>query len=459
MITAEMDAPARVIPVYPARPEKIPGLATFLRMVRDNTIAVWPDFMFEATITERRTFRRRVLIAHHPDAIRHVLLDNAGNYARDRIGRRLLEPGLGKALLTLEGEAWRRHRRIMAPAFLPRRIDAFVPVIADVTRDLVREWDALPDGTEIDVSAAMTRLTLRIIARIMFSTEADGDAKTVGEAVTAYMELARPAIADLLGLPAWMAPRRRSAQATLAGMDRVIRAIIERRRRAPAAHDDLLALLLAARDEDGGGGLGDGELRDEVATVFSAGHETTANALSWAWYLLALAPDEADRLAAEASAVGGDPADAAALTRLPRTRMVFDETLRLYPAAHTIARAALGDDEIMGVRLRAGTEIIMSPWVMHRHRAFWPDPDRFDPENFSSAASAARPRFLYFPFGGGPRICIGAHLAITEALIILAMLTSRFRLHLVEDQCIDPVGLITLRPRHGIRMRIERRRS
>jgi cytochrome P450 len=447
-------------PAAPPRPRGRLPLLRFLRTVRDNTIATWPEAAFDLDFMERRLLFRRTVVANSPATIKHVLLDNADNYVKSVIARRLLSPGLGNGLLTAEGADWRRQRRIMAPAFQHKRIEGFAPTMNAAAQAMLARWDALPAGAGLDIAEAMMRVTLTIIARTMFSTESEDEIAAVGDAVSAYQLSVRPGMADLIGLPEWLPRRGASAGArALRGLDSLFNAIIERRRRGGGPHDDLLALLLAARDDETGSGLSDAELRDEVATIFTAGHETTANALAWTWYLLSGHPAVEARLHEElARVLGGRAPGFADIPALGFTRAVIDEAMRLYPPAHTLSREALADDEIAGHRIAAGTAVIISPWVMHRHRAHWRDADSFDPDRFGPGGDAPRERFVYMPFGGGPRICIGASFALTEAVLIVAAVAQRYRLRLKPGHPVEPVGLITLRPRYGLPMTLERRR-
>jgi cytochrome P450 len=370
-----------------------------------------------------------------------------------------LEPGLGKGLLTSDGEEWRRQRRIMAPAFDHRSIVSYVPQMAEATRTMLARWDRLPEGSTLDIAAEMMRLTLAIIARAMFSADAEDVGPTVEAAMNRYQLDVRPDILDLLNIPEWV-PRLRSRKwrSIFDGVDKAIDRIIARGMNEGGQPRDLLARLIAARDAETGRAMSAKEVRDQVVTIFMAGHETTALALAWTWYLLSQHPAEEARFHAEI--------DARSCPQLPSfddvaglayTRMVLQESMRLYPPAHTISRQALADDEVAGHRVRKGLMVLIVPWVVHRHRLLWERPEVFDPERFTQERSAARPRFAYLPFGGGPRICIGASFAMTEAALILAIVGRRYRLRLLPDHPVEPVGLITLRPRHGLRMILERR--
>jgi cytochrome P450 len=451
-------APGLAMPRWPEGP---PTLRRFLRTVRENTLATYPPEAFDEDIIAQRLLWRRRFIINEPSAIRHVLLDNADNYAKSELTRRLLEPGLGRGLLTSEGETWRRHRRIMAPAFDHRSIAGYAPIMVEVAGHLLAQWDALSEPTEIDVAAAMMRTTLHIISRAMFSSDSDGIVDAVEHGVTLYQANVRPGLLDLLRFPVWITRLLSFRRATGAfdEFDRSVDQLLQARGRQPDSEPkDLLARLIAARDTDTGTSMTAQEVRDQVVTVFMAGHETTAQALAWAWYLLSLHPEAEAKLHEELDAVlEGRTPRYEDLVDLSYTRMVIEEAMRLYPPAHTMAREPVHDDHLLGHRVPAGSLVLIVPWLLHRKRALWPDPHRFDPERFSPAYASARPRFAYIPFGAGQRICIGAAFAMTEAMLILATIAQRYRLRLNPRHPVEPQGLITLRPRYGLRMVLERR--
>jgi cytochrome P450 len=443
----------------PVRPDGPLTLRQFLALVRDNTLATFPPEAFDEDIIAGRLFWRRRFIINEPNGIRHVLLDNAANYRKSELTRRLLEPGLGRGLLTSEGETWRRHRRIMAPAFDRRSIEGYAPVITAVTRDLLAEWDALPDRSDVDVGAAMMRTTLHIISRAMFSANSDEIVGVVERGVGRYQMTMRPSLFDLLGCPAWLASlfsRRRRTAAMFNEFDRAVDELISSRAHDPNAQPkDLLARLVAARDAETGGGMTANEVRDEVVTIFMAGHETTAQALTWTWYLLSLHPAIEARLDEELRAVlNGRTPQYEDIAQLCYTRMVIEESMRLYPPAHTMAREPIAADEVLGRRIPAGAIVLIAPWLLHRKASLWHEPHRFDPDRFTTEPA----RFSYIPFGAGQRICIGAAFAMTEAILILAMIAQHYRLRLKPGHPIEPQGLITLRPRYGMPMVLERRR-
>jgi len=445
----------------PGAPQGRASLRQSLRAMRENALTAHGPENFSADIIAQRILWRRMFILNEPGAIRYVLLDNAANYTKSEVGRRLLEPGLGRGLLTSEGETWRRHRRIMAPAFDPRSVVGYTPIMTEVTHTLLAQWDALPEGSEVDAAAAMMHVTLHIISKAMFSSDSDEIVDVVESGVGQYQTMVRPSLFDLLHFPQWFA--RLVAPLPTEGIfdefDRKVDLLLTERGREPDAEPkDLLARLLAARDAETGGGMTAKEVRDQVVTIFMAGHETTSLALSWTWYLLSQHPAVEAKLHRElAEMLGGRTPRNDDIANLRYTRMVIEESMRLYPPAHTTGRQPIKPDEILGHRIPAGAEVLIMPWLIHRKPQLWENPERFDPERFAPERAAERPRFAYIPFGAGPRICIGAAFAMTEAILILATMAQRYRLHLKPGHPVEPQGLITLRPRYGMQMILQRR--
>jgi cytochrome P450 len=431
-------------------------LFEFFRTVRDNMIATYAEEAYERDIVERRIFGRPRFLVNEPSAIKHVLLDNAANYQKSEITRRILEPGLGRGLITSEGETWRRHRRIMSPAFDHRSIASYTPIMTGAAQELLADWSRRGAGASVDVATAMMEVTLNIISRTMFSSDSDHIVAIMERSARCYQAQMRPNVMDFLGFPAWLAGlgRIRVADRTLAEFDAEIDRLIKMRSSDPEdGPRDLLVRLIAARDEQTGGGMATQEVRDHAITIFTAGHETTAMAMTWTWYLLSQHPAEEAKLHAELETVlGGRAPNSEDLVRLAYARMVIEESMRLYPPVHTIAREALADDTLAGRHVPKGSAVLIAPWVLHRHLKLWHNPGRFDPERFSPEQTATRPRFSYLPFGGGRRICIGAAFATAEATILLATIAQRYRLQLVAGHPVEPQGLITLRARHGMKM-------
>jgi cytochrome P450 len=446
---------APVLPAPVPRPGPLP-LFEFFRVLRDNMIATYPEEAYESEMLHRKMFGRHRFVLSEPAAIKHVLLDNAANYQKTEIARRLLEPGLGRGLVTSEGETWRRHRRTMAPSFDHRSIAAYTPIMTAATEELLEEWSRLGANEPVDVATAMMKLTLHIISRTMFSTDSEAMIAIMERGAGNYQAGMRPNIMDFLGWPAWLAglPRARVADRSLGEFDAEIDRLTQLRSGASGdGHKDLLARLIAARDDETGSRMTAKDVRDHVITIFMAGHETTAMAMTWIWYLLSQHPREEAILHAELAAVlGGRAPTDEDVGKLVYTRMVIEESMRLYPPVHTISRAALADDTLLGRTIPKGSNILIVPWVLHRHRLLWKNPGAFIPERFSAEQSAGRPRFSYLPFGGGRRICIGAAFAMTEATVLLATIAQRYRPRLVPGHPVEPRGLITLRARHGMLM-------
>jgi cytochrome P450 len=344
----------------------------------------------------------------------------------------------------------------MSPAFDHRSIASYSSIMAEAAQASLAAWQSRGKGATIDVANAMMAVTLDIISRTMFSSDSDKIVAIMERSAGRYQAQMRPNVLDFLGLPAWLAGvvRIGVVARTFGEFNTEIDRLIKMRSMRPEnGPNDLLARLIAARDEQTGGGMTAREVRDHVITIFTAGYETTAMAMTWTWFLLSQHPVEEAKLHSELQSVlGGRAPKSDDLSKLTYTRMVIEESMRLYPPVHTITREALGDDTLAGRHVLKGSNILIAPWVLHRHRLLWHDPGRFDPERFSPQQTAARARFSYLPFGGGRRICIGAAFAMAEATILLATIAQRFCLRLVSGHPVDPQGLITLRPRHGMMM-------
>ena len=455
------DGPPRL--AAPRPPERPLSRREFFEVFADNQIATYGAESYSTDIQEFRILWKRTMLVNEPSAIKHVLLDNAANYQKTEIGRRQLEPALGRGLLTSEGETWRRHRRIMAPSFDHRSINGYAPVMTEIALALTETWGALAEGAEIDVAPAMMQATLAVISRTMFSRDSEDVVALVDRSMTRFQTETSPGLIDFLELPRWLNSLtfRGRPEPAFAELDAVIERLLASRAPGPGdgRGNDLLARLVAARDEETGRGMTADEIRSQVITIFLAGHETTSQALSWTWYLLSQHPAAEARLERElAQALEGRPPRHADLVNLPFTRSVVEEAMRLYPPAHTLSRTALKEDELLGRRVRGGTTVVISPWLLHRNPKLWDAPERFAPERFAPEQAAQRHRFAYIPFGAGPRICIGAAFAMAEAMLILAAIAQRYRLRLKPGFAVEPQALITLRPRHGMRMILERRR-
>jgi cytochrome P450 len=405
----------------------------------------------------------RGILLSHPADIEDVMVRKNRSFAKGRFYA-LLRPLLGEGLLTSEGDFWLRQRRLAQPAFHHERIAGYGQVMVHYTQDMLATW---AEGERRDVSAEMSALTLRVVARALLDADITADARDVGEtlAVAAHElddEVNGP---SLLVPPAWPTPGRRRLAAAVRRLDRIVYRVIQQRRSAGDDRGDLLAMLLRAQDADGSL-MTDRQVRDEAMTIVVAGHETTALALAWTWYLLATHPEAEAVLHHELHTVlHGQPPTLADLPRLRYTDMVVRETLRLYPPSVELGRETIAPVEIGGYLLPPGTNVLFSPWVVHRDPRWFPEPDRFRPERWADApgpdadGSLAQrlPRFAYFPFGGGPRLCIGQQFALMEAVLLVAAIAQHYRLVLEPGTRVQPDPSLTLRFKGGLPMLLERR--
>ncbi len=397
---------------------------------------------------------------NHPDGVRRVLQENNRNYGKGALTLGFFKPVVGEGLLTSEGALWLRQRRLIQPVFHRRSVATFASLMTGETLAMLERWRPAIDGGEpLDVPAEMARLTLDIVTRALFHAHVGEEPGVIGRAINTIVE-------DLgfrFEVPFYPphrvpTPRNRRFRAAVRTVDRAVYSIIAGRRRDGGNEEDLLALLMGTRDEATGEAMGDKQLRDEVMTLFLAGHETTANALSWALFLISTHSHVERRLREELHDVLGPDRRVPTIGDLPNltyTSMVVDETLRLYPPAWITNRQAIAEDEILGHRIPAGAFVSLSPSVLHRHPKYWGHPDGFDPERFAPGGVDGRPRFAYFPFGGGPRQCIGQSMALVEAQLVLATLLGRCRLRPVSDRPVEAEALATLRPRGGLPMTVE----
>jgi cytochrome P450 len=409
------NAPARFRPAVPKPLREQPGLFGFLRAARANPLTTWLDVHFEKPVVAADGALGRVTVVSDPSLIRYLYVENAANYRKDDLQRRVLAPGLGNGLLTAEGDEWKLQRRTLAPIFSARHV---------------------PQGRASDPDA-------------------------LGRAITRFLESVGPIDPlDVFGVPGFV-PRigRLRARPALRFFAEVVDELIARRRSLiakDAAPADLLTLLLKAQDPETGQGLTDLEVKANIVTFIAAGHETTANALTWALYCLSQDSDARTRVEAEVDAVepGADfDADA-----LPFTKAVMEETMRLFPPVPFMSRQAIAEDRIGRIKIPKGSLVMVAPWVLHRHRTLWQEPDAFMPERFLPENRAAIPRFAYLPFGAGPRVCIGQSFSLQEAVVVLAHVTRAARFTLADDHApVMPLHRVTLRPENGLRMTVSPR--
>jgi cytochrome P450 len=395
----------------------------------------------------------------HPDYFKHVLQDNNRNYRRDAFFNDIVKQFTGLSLFTADGDDWLSRRRLMQPAFRRQRLASFGSVMADSTARLIERWDSGPRGQRLEIDREMMALTLQVAGRALFSRDLLGESRELGEAFTAVSEYINFRMGNPFALPVFVPTRpNRLFRRALVAVDRSIFDMIRERRHGSQPTDDLLAMLMEARDADTGKGMSDQQLRNEVALMMFAGHETTSVTLSWALYLLSQNPEVEAQLHAELDqALGGRAPTLAELPNLPFNRAVIEETLRLYPPAFGITRQSVDADEFGGYRVPANASLTLVFYNVHRDPRFWSEPDRFDPSRFSAERSAGRPPFTYLPFGAGPRQCIGNQLALAEAQLVLASIAQRFQLRLVPGHPVRPNPIFTLRTSHGLPMTAARR--
>ncbi|MHB8419503.1 MAG: cytochrome P450 [Myxococcales bacterium] len=400
-----------------------------------------------------------VHILNHPDHVRRVLVDNQKAYGKGSRGYLRLRETLGYGLVTSEGDFWKRQRRIANPAFHHERIAHFSEVMVRCAEEAASGWaGAMASGEPLDVSREMMRLTLRIIGLTMLSTEVAGDASAVGSALDDLLHVTIHRIKDIVVAPlAVPTPGNRRFLRARAALDRVVNGIIaERRRTGETGKGDLLEMLMAARDPETGEGMTDAQLRDEAMTIFTAGHETTANAMSWTLYLLSLYPNVERRVRAElAEVVGGRPVRLDDLPKLVWIDRTIKESMRLFPPVWGLERSVLEDDVVGGFEIPKGSWVFMSPYKIHRDPRFWENPEGFDPDRFTPEAEAARHKAAYLPFSLGPRKCIGESFAMLEARLLLATLLRRAKLELVPGRKVVPEPTVTLRPKGGLWMAVK----
>ncbi len=392
----------------------------------------------------------------HPDHIQHVLQANYGNYKKGR-GYRILKLSLGEGLLTSEGALWQRQRKMTQPSFQSQQVASFVGTMTQNALGMLGRWDQYAArGESFDLVPDFMRLTLNIAAQVLFTTNLEADAESIRRTLEIGRDYSVERAWSLFPPPlSWPTKRNRQYRAALAHIHSIIDRIIAERRRAPARVNDLLTMLMEARDENGAP-MSDKQLRDEVVTLLTAGHETTTLALAWSCYLIGTRPEVMERMAAEAASLNGRPPAYEDLMKLRYSRMVIEESMRLYPPVWTLSRTAIDEDEIGGHHIPAGSEILIFPYITQRHPRWWSDPDVFRPERFAPENSAARPRYAYLPFGAGPRTCIGLNFAMTEILAVLTLILQRFRFRLaIDPAAVRPDPSVTLQAIPGVPVQLE----
>jgi cytochrome P450 len=401
-----------------------------------------------------------------PALIRHVLLDNIDNYDKRTPAFDAVRVVLGNGMLTSGGGFWRRQRRIAQPAFHGESVRHFAPILSRLAADCAAAWErAAAAGETVDACTDMMKVTLRIVAETLFGDDLRGSADEINRVFPQILSCLASRVTSPIRAPLWMpTANNRRLRPALTVLDGIVERLIAAKRRRLAAggeadsppRRDLLTILMLARDDETGEGMTDGQLRDEVMTLLIAGHETTANALSWLWYLLDRHPDEQERLRDELlAATGGRPPAVDDLPKLPRLKAVIQETLRLYPPVWMFDRRAIGPDDLGGTKVAAGDLVIFCPYAIHRLPDLWRDPEAFRPERFEAGREEQKNKFAYLPFSAGPRTCIGNSFAMLESQIIVGTLLSRFRVRLADPAVITPQPRVTLRTSRPVVLRLE----
>jgi cytochrome P450 len=443
---------------WPPGPRRTPRAVLPLALGRDPLAFLQDTVRRYGDIAHLTAGGEHLVVLNHPQMIKDVLVTNQRNFRKGR-GLERARKLLGDGLLTSEGATHLRQRRLIQPAFHKERIASYASAMTEYADRVRHSWT---HGVTLDIAEEMTRLTLGIVGRTLFNADVEAQARDVGRALTEVMNsfwTTMLPFADLLErLPI---PALRRAKAARARLDRIIYDLIAERRRTPGDRGDLLSMLLMAQDEEQGGrGMTDEQVRDESMTIFLAGHETTANALSWTWYLLGSAPDVEERMHEEIDRVlGGRLPAAADLPKLPVVEQVITESMRLYPPAWIVGRRAIDPYPVGEYVLPPRTIVLVSPWVTHRDGRFFPNPERFEPGRWTPAFRQSLPQFAYFPFGGGARRCIGEAFAWTELMLVTATLAQHWKLRLVAGHPVVPQPVVTLRVKHGLKMRLERRNT
>ena len=395
----------------------------------------------------------------HPNHVKHVLQDNHQNYRKGWVFNRI-KPYWGESLLTADGDTWRQQRRRVQPSFKREHTAGFAPIVTARTSEMLDRWETIASSRrEVALYNEMTELALVIIGDVLFGVDLWADAAQMARAAQSALAVLKKRVAALAPLPLWVPTAdNRRFNGAMRMLNARISAIVAQKRGAGDAGRSFLAMLMTARDAETGAAMSDRQLHEEILGMLQQGHDTVGECLAWTWYLLSLHPEIERKLHQEVVEVIGDRVPTIAdLPRLQYAAMVVHESLRVYPPVWVIPRDAIGEDEIGGSRIPAGATILLSPYLTHRHPEFWQNPEAFDPDRFLPERMRDRPRHAYFPFGGGPRLCMGVDMAMMETLLIIAMVVQRYRLHLVSGHREEPECILDMLPRHRVRATIQKR--
>ncbi len=452
-MTATLERPA--IAVRPVISPSLLGTLRTLRKLVRNPMDAWPPAVYTEKLVPSRMLGRNTLFVCHPDLVQQVLVDDSDSFVKAEPMRRSLEPGLGKAILTAEGARWRLHRRVAAPVFRPSNVNSFLPAMIKAARDLCARWAQLPDGATLEISSEMMHVTFDIILETMLSGRGNTDTSRFERGMRDFLESTSWTTAlSALGAPEWTPfPGKWAAARGSAYLRQIVSARIAERRASGERHDDLLSLMLDAKDPETGDGLSDEDIRDNILSFVAAGHETTALALTWTFFILSSRRDIEARILEEIDEVtGGAPLEAHQVADLVYTKQVIQESMRVYPPVAMVVRQATHDLTIGGVHVTPHDNVFVPIYAIHHHALLWDEPSRFDPERFTPDAIRERHRWSYLPFGAGPRICIGMGFAMLEAAAILGTILPAMRLTAPDGFKPTPKLRVTMRPAEGMPM-------
>lgn len=445
-------------PRTPPGPKGLPVIGNLRRMQKLGTLKfyedVWKDYG-DASCVDMGPMSIYQFV--RPEHIQYILVKGKDKYIKGFSHDKLRIP-LGYGILTAEGELWRRQRKLMAPTYTRRGVEQFADIMNSETQKMINRWQEMPEGQYFSINQEMMRLTMSVISQSMFRIDIGEDFSDAGEALTFILEFANKRTTSLIDPPMFLpTPMNRKLKNALKTIDNFLYSIISERRKLPPG-DDLLSILMTVKDEDSGETMNDKQLRDEVLITFFAGHETTAQLLTWAWYQLGNHKDIETKFHKELDQnLSGRTPEITDVGNLVYTRMIIDETLRLYTPVAMTARDAVEDDVLDGYLIPKGSIVTLTPYLTHRHPEFWEKPDDFYPEHFTPERVEARPRYAYYPFGAGPRICLGMHFALLEGILVMAEVGQRFHIEILPDQEIEPYWSGTLRPNRDITARLRNR--
>ncbi|MFT6321020.1 MAG: cytochrome P450 [Granulosicoccus sp.] len=448
--------------ITPQGPSGYPLIGNLLNLASSQRL-VWLQSLTDkyGDVSKFKILKREFYLVNHPDLVRELLVQKIDNYTKRTVAFSIVKKVLGESTFTATGDVWKRKRKLVQPSFHKKRISNLGEIMTDAIEDMLNDWELICDKNEtVEMTDAMMRLTLTVVVKALFSTAlSKEEVQTVADVFTPLLDETNFRASFPIRMFHKLRAKKDAAyEKNIADLDEIIFRIIRERRTSSKPHNDLLQMLMEAQDEETGELLSNEELRDEVMTVFIAGHETTANAMSWLWAILSQQPDIRKKVEQEVAEVLGDRKPTAAdFPNLSYSLKVFKETLRLYPPVPILPRRVEADDVLGGYEIKGGGEVFFSAYLLHRRPDFWENPETFDPNRFERETERKQHPFAYLPFGGGPRICLGNSFAMMEAVFIVAMTTQRFRLNLVSDKPIEPLISLTTRPKGGVEVSLERR--